>query len=270
MLVPPTFTPDEARTQANVKAKELAVVQGLATEIKNMFGPPPILSSEDPKAFDRVLFALIRARCPSDVILKMCVWDIAVGTWHMSRIERVMKQTVDAKVRQLLKLQKDQLERQVQQKAERIAAAKSEAAATADLTPDEKRNDKLDRIIEETVPEVDALIANADAEAIHAQAFQVEMPFIIALDEMKTRNFFRRNATLQSWASHRDRGLHTPLSIIQHREENRDRKRDEHRWWQEISEVENSDPTIQGPQIQGPQIEDPQPEESAATDPGKS
>jgi len=141
MLVPPTFTPEEIKIQKNAKARELAVVQGLAAEIKNIFGPPPVLSSEDPKAFDRLLFALVRARCPSDFILKMCVWDIAVGTWHMSRIERVMKQTLDTKVRQLLKLQKDRLERQVQQKAERMAAAKSEAAATADLTPDEKRND---------------------------------------------------------------------------------------------------------------------------------
>ena len=64
-------------------------------DIKDLFGPPPVLTTENPQAFDRILLDLVRSRWPQDFIQKMLVWDIANQVWLDMRYDRHTRYTLE-------------------------------------------------------------------------------------------------------------------------------------------------------------------------------
>src|SRR5262245_30185583 len=57
-------------------------------ELKELFGPPPVLSSEDPKAYNAMLALFIESVKPRDFIEQMLCKDLADATWEMKRYSR--------------------------------------------------------------------------------------------------------------------------------------------------------------------------------------
>ena len=57
-------------------------------ELKELFGPPPVLSSEDPKAYDAIWARILESIKASDFIEQMLAKDLADATWEMKRYSR--------------------------------------------------------------------------------------------------------------------------------------------------------------------------------------
>lgn len=55
------------------------------SELRKLFGPAPVLSSESPKAYNTILSRLMEALKPDDFVLEMLVFDLADATWEMKR-----------------------------------------------------------------------------------------------------------------------------------------------------------------------------------------
>ena len=57
-------------------------------DILRLFGPPPLLSTESPKHFERILGGFITSVEPVGAIEQMWIYDIAVLVWEMMRLRR--------------------------------------------------------------------------------------------------------------------------------------------------------------------------------------
>ena len=57
-------------------------------ELKKLFGPPPVLSSEDPKAYYAMWARILESLKPRDFIEQMLSKDLADATWEMKRYSR--------------------------------------------------------------------------------------------------------------------------------------------------------------------------------------
>jgi hypothetical protein len=235
MTIPPTMTPEKIARETDARADEHALLGRIVRDIKQMFGPPPIVLGEDPKDFDRILFGLVRTRHPDDFRHKLYIWDIATEVLLGRRLDRVCQLTLDRKLRKIVHLQKARAKVEAQRKKEKQDAAESRAEfeSAADFTAAEKRIDQLATIIEETPDDVDGVLDRAALQAEIDRAFQQDMPFHIGLDDMKSRSYFRRNISIEMWQTHRLR-FTSPLTLIQQREEDRIRRQDEQSWRDEM------------------------------------
>jgi hypothetical protein len=55
----------------------------------NLFGPPPILPGEDPKAYDEMLNRIIGAIAPRDFVEQVWVHDLTNAAWDLFRWRRI-------------------------------------------------------------------------------------------------------------------------------------------------------------------------------------
>ena len=58
------------------------------TELKELFGPSPVLSSEDSKAYDTMLKRILKSLEPRDFIEEMFGKDLTDATWELKRYSR--------------------------------------------------------------------------------------------------------------------------------------------------------------------------------------
>src|SRR4051812_19048111 len=72
----------------------------VVAHMKSLFRETPVLKSEDPQAFDRILLDLVRSRWPQDFIQKMLVWDIAKSVWVDMRYTRHVRNVLDQPCRE--------------------------------------------------------------------------------------------------------------------------------------------------------------------------
>jgi hypothetical protein len=55
----------------------------------NLFGPPPILPGEDPKAYDEMLNRIVSAIAPRDFVEQIWVHDLTNAAWDLFRWRRM-------------------------------------------------------------------------------------------------------------------------------------------------------------------------------------
>jgi hypothetical protein len=58
-------------------------------KLKKLFGPPPVLSSEDPKAYYAIFSEMLESAGSSHFIVQMLVKDLADATWEIRRFSRL-------------------------------------------------------------------------------------------------------------------------------------------------------------------------------------
>jgi hypothetical protein len=67
----------------------------VAGHIIKMFGPAPLLSSESPEKFRRLLAGLILDMKPTDLVMRMLVFEFAVFLWDAMRLRRYKTVTIE-------------------------------------------------------------------------------------------------------------------------------------------------------------------------------
>jgi hypothetical protein len=74
-----------------------AVVKLISSDIKLLFGRPPLLIGEDQLAYDTLLSQIAASIDPKDAIEWLLTKDYADLTWEMQRMRRVKAGMIDAK-----------------------------------------------------------------------------------------------------------------------------------------------------------------------------
>ena len=80
-------------------------------KLKELFGPPPVLSSEDPKAYDAMLARIIKSLKASDFIEQMLSKDLTDVTWELKRYSRHKALVIERQYREQQEME-EELKRQ--------------------------------------------------------------------------------------------------------------------------------------------------------------
>lgn len=96
------------------RANSAAVVKPQARQptvphsIRDLLGPPPVLSCENPDAYERLLAQLAAAVAPRDFVEWLWVWDLANLAWEAARLRRAkavrLEMARDAALRKIFEL----------------------------------------------------------------------------------------------------------------------------------------------------------------------
>lgn len=161
-------------------------------ELKSVFGPPPILSTEREQAFDDMLIGLVKSLQPADFMEKILVWDLAICTFEIKRY---------ARYKSLLLERRYQQHRDMEVKRIEQAAARKEAREAA------KPANALDRLCElqDAVEEdIDAILARPAEELDHARALEAGMVHYEQLDDLVSAAYRRRNDIIDQLERYRE------------------------------------------------------------------
>jgi hypothetical protein len=177
-------------TKGNVMTHDVqtATTASNLTEMKTLFGPPPILSTEKPELYDAMLAGLVASHKPWDFPSKFFVWLMANAAWDILRYIRHKNWTIDRRFRQ-------HLAHQVQRA--KALAEKRKQSASKQNQPDESEEfnrlvDLLD-VVEANVSDVDEIFDRAAKEVDHARALEHGIGHIERLDVLHSTAFKRYN-----------------------------------------------------------------------------
>src|SRR6516162_5346451 len=84
------------------KKQRKAVFLRLLAEIKQSCGRPPVLSSEDPQAYDHMMLQFITCFSPRDFMDQQFIKDLTDATWKMLRYSRHQTVYLERKGKQLI------------------------------------------------------------------------------------------------------------------------------------------------------------------------
>ena len=196
--------------QANSLANTVA-------KLKKLFGPPPVLSSEDPKAYDTIMTRFIECLEPRDFIEQMFVKDLTESTWdimryslHKTLVIELEHRSLEEKRRQLEEKRREKARRLKADIAERVEARKAKEAAKTGETKQAEQADQagapttqferkleLEWVIDGSISDVDEIVQAPAEELDHAKALQSGIDYFEQLDRLHSVAIARRNDTLR-------------------------------------------------------------------------
>lgn len=171
-----------------------------AAKLKQLFGPAPVLSSENPDLFDELLVKLLKCFTPEDFLLQTLTWELAVQNWEIARGTRHKTLVIERRFRQRLKFQEQRAKLLAKRKAGIVAAP---AAANGERVSDGQRLVEIRANIESLVDDADEILDRAPAEQEHAWALERSMNYYERLDDRVGIAIRRRNAVLEQFEIYR-------------------------------------------------------------------
>ena len=100
------------------------------TKLKELFGPAPVLSSEDSKAYDAMLARILESLKASDFIEQMLGKDLTDATWELKRYSRHKALVVERQIHEQQEMEEAEEAEEAEQLEE--SAEESEQAKQAD------------------------------------------------------------------------------------------------------------------------------------------
>jgi hypothetical protein len=155
-------------------------------DIKKLCGPPPILSCENVKAYDTMLFRLIESLKPGDVMEGLFVRHLADCEWEIIRYGRHKILLMERGHRQLLDTRAQRIKAAAQNKQ---AQARSESPADATHA---------------ALKEIEATTLQAPTQADYAEALEHGIDYAERLDALLNAAIARRDDVLLQRERYRD------------------------------------------------------------------
>ena len=156
-------------------------------QLLDLFGPPPVLSSENLKAYEEMLRRFIECFQPQDFFETVLMKDVTDGTWEGARCSRHKVLLLDRRYRDRREAEAKRRKESAQNKAElarRIAASKGEPA----IEPVEA----LDHL----VAECDAILVEPATELEHNRLLEVNLVHFEKLDKVQIIALAKRDKAL--------------------------------------------------------------------------
>jgi hypothetical protein len=151
-----------------MKSKEvMPMAEAEVRRYMAMFGPSPVLSTEDPKAFEELFLNLGRCHRPRDFQSLLLVWEIAVDTWNVRRctlhgtitIDRSLRARTENEVK-AERFTKAQYEKALRDKAQKFSQSPRDVAELAELqVMVDGRAARIDAILDRQPNDTDINIA---------------------------------------------------------------------------------------------------------------
>jgi hypothetical protein len=163
-------------------------------ELRNLFGPPPVLSSEDRDHYDEMWDKLTECLNVKDFVELMFVTQVMNETWRISRYVRHDALAVERRFRQSLEFQ---AMRNKQRKERREAALRDLAEKPGRAITNLARLEELEDRIVGGVQDVDDILQRPPTEFDHNRALEAGIVFHEQLDKLITSAIARRNSALE-------------------------------------------------------------------------
>jgi hypothetical protein len=145
-------------------------------------GPPPVLSTEDPKVFEELFLNTARSRKNSDLLSFYLAWEIAVDTWSNARYARHETIAVN---RWWCKAHESQLVAAKTMKATYEENLRKKAAGHSTYPADAAQAAELQEKIDNTVKDIDAIIARVPTEADFNHALRANANVLHDFDQLR-------------------------------------------------------------------------------------
>lgn len=149
-------------------------------ELRQLFGPPPVLRSESMQSYDEIMTRLMEGFAPRNFIQQIYIKELADCTWEMARYTRHKTLTMEARFQQRLEFQAQR----------QTAAAQSNGQAReAATTPDD--------VLDGLVKEIDDMLLKPAAEIGHVRALEVVLVKLERINKLLNAARARRNNILE-------------------------------------------------------------------------
>jgi hypothetical protein len=158
-------------------------------ELGDLLGPPPVLSTEDAKAYDEIRARLMQCLMPRDFMEQLLIKQVADCTWEIKRYMRHMTLAIERKFRQLREFQAKRAKALTQMKDANIRDAERDGHPATEPGCMNEHKDG----VEGTIEDVDAMIDKAPVELDHAQALEAGIEYHGQLDQLLNSAVARRN-----------------------------------------------------------------------------
>jgi hypothetical protein len=187
------MTPKEKDEELNLRAARTVA------DIKQQFGRPYFLKSEDPRMYDRILLDVVRTKWPTDFIAKMVVVDIANSVWLDLRLGRFAGhaferlERLNCSAQQPLLLEGTTVKQAMPTSSQNVEPAASDQEPTLGA----------DQFIAVVEPESHGAMIEPSRDVPHSVKMQEEMAVLQGLNTLKSTNFYSRNVSLQLWKEYK-------------------------------------------------------------------
>jgi hypothetical protein len=177
-------------------------------------GPPPVLSTEDPKAFEDLLLNIARSLKNPDRLSLYLAWEIAVDTWSNARLAR--HETI-ALSRWWCKAHESQLVAAKTMKATHEEAFRKKAAGHSAYPADAAQAAELQERIDNTIKDIDAIIARVPTEVDFNNALRANADVLRDFDQLRNganRRRFSNCVLLDRHSAYLDRNTQEADEVV--------------------------------------------------------
>jgi hypothetical protein len=166
--------------------KPISPAKSLA-KLKLLFGPPPVLGSEDPKAYDAMMAEILAAIKPRDFIGEMLVKNLTDAIWEAKRYLRLKTLGIERQYREQQEMDEEpedvELSNESTSDGEQTETADQPAEAGEELehadgtkepgapTTQFERMLDLEAVVDTVLPDCREIIAGPKEELKYAAAF---------------------------------------------------------------------------------------------------
>jgi hypothetical protein len=168
------------------EAREKSIETQLA-ELLQLFGPPPLLSSEHIGSYQETMARFLEQFAPRDFMGQSLIKELTDSHWEVMRHSRHTTLLMERRFR-------DRLEFQAQRR--KNAAEGKEAPAERPTAPDGKPSTDPKDVLEGLVVDVDAILLEPAAALDHLRALEVGLVCYEHLDKLLAAARTRRNNAL--------------------------------------------------------------------------
>jgi hypothetical protein len=156
-------------------------------ELLQLFGPPPVLSSEDIRSYREIMACFLEKFAPPDFMGQLLIKELTDSHWEVRRHSRHTTLLMQRRFR-------DRLEFQAQR--HKNAAQGKEAPAQKPAAPNGEPATEPEDVLEGLVADVDAILLEPAAARDHLRALEVGLVCYEHLDKLLAAARTRRNDAL--------------------------------------------------------------------------
>jgi len=171
------------------------------TEFSALFGPPPVLSSENDENYEAMCNHLMDCLGPVDFLEVLLIKTVLNESWKLIRYYRHQAVGTERRFRQSLAFQG---ERRRELTARREALARELAEKTGRPLTDFDKLVHLEEVVSSVVDDVDRILDRGATETQHNQALADGIAFQEQLDRLITAAIARRNDALETLELYRN------------------------------------------------------------------
>jgi hypothetical protein len=158
-------------------------------ELRDLFGPPPVLSTENAKAYDEILARLMQCLDPRDFMERLLIKQLVDCTWEMMRYTRHKTMSIERKFRQRLELQSKAAKASGQNREARLADS-GRANALGSVC-------ELEKIADGAVRDAGETLTHLPHELDQVGALEASIGYHGQLDHLLNAAVARRNDVLE-------------------------------------------------------------------------
>jgi hypothetical protein len=177
--------------ESSTKSEEEKSIETKVAELRQLFGPPPVLKSENVQAYDELLARLLRSHKPRSYFQEMWIKQLADCEWEINRYMRYTSLSMERRFRARIEFQEQR---------QNAAANQNKGAPANRPDPPTAPEELLAGLAEE----VDAILLEPAAELDHFRALEVGIVYHGRLDKARNAAILRRNAILEQYQRYSD------------------------------------------------------------------